>query len=213
MLFPPGRRGLESRRGAANRPARPGASRARAEQRYIWRSESMKGIILAGGSGTRLYPADAGRLEADAADLRQADDLLPARRADAGRHPRDPDHLDAARPAACSAACSATAANSAFSLSYAEQPQPNGLAEAFIIGRDFVGDEPRRADPRRQHLLRRRPVRALPRRRRRANSGATVFAYHVEDPERYGVVAFDRETGQALDDRGEAGRARSRTGR
>ena len=60
----------------------------------------MKGIILAGGSGTRLLSDHAGDQQAAAADLRQADDLLPAVGADAGRHPRDPDHLHAAGPAA-----------------------------------------------------------------------------------------------------------------
>ena len=56
----------------------------------------MKGIILAGGSGTRLLPDDACGLEAALAGLRQADDLLSSDDADAGRHPRHPDHHDAA---------------------------------------------------------------------------------------------------------------------
>jgi glucose-1-phosphate thymidylyltransferase len=76
------------------------------------------------------------------------------------------------------------------SLSYAEQAQPNGLAEAFIIGREFVGDGPVALilgdnifyGAGLVELLREAAARA---------SGATVFAYSVEDPERYGVVSFD----------------------
>ena len=55
---------------------------------------TRKGVILAGGSGTRLEPPDTGREQADPARVRQADDLLPAHDPDAGRHQRDPDHLD-----------------------------------------------------------------------------------------------------------------------
>lgn len=82
-------------------------------------------------------------------------------------------------------------------LSYAEQPQPNGLAEAFIIGRDFIGkdsvsmilgDNIYFGDGLSQLC------RAAASRQR----GASVFAYHVEDPERYGVVSFDKATGTAL---------------
>ena len=102
----------------------------------------MKGIILAGGSGTRLYPATLAVSKQLAAGLRQADDLLSARRADAGRHPRDPDHFDAASTCRASRRCSATAALTGSTISYAEQPEPSGLADAFIVGRDFVGDSP-----------------------------------------------------------------------
>ncbi len=77
-------------------------------------------------------------------------------------------------------------------LQYAEQPHPNGLAEAFIIGREFVGND---------HvcLVLGDNIfygHGLPEMLKRANEravGATVFGYYVQDPERYGVVAFDED--------------------
>jgi glucose-1-phosphate thymidylyltransferase len=82
-------------------------------------------------------------------------------------------------------------------ISYAEQPHPNGLAEAFIIGRDFIakdsvsmilGDNIYFGDGLSQ-LCRTAAAR---------DSGASVFAYRVDDPQRYGVVSFDKATGTAL---------------
>ncbi len=76
------------------------------------------------------------------------------------------------------------------SLSYAVQPSPNGLAQAFVIGRDFVGGAP-------SALVLGDNIfygHDLPTQLANANgaaSGATVFAYHVQDPQRYGVVEFD----------------------
>jgi glucose-1-phosphate thymidylyltransferase len=77
-------------------------------------------------------------------------------------------------------------------LTYAPQPHPGGLAQAFIIGRDFVGSDP-------SCLILGDNIfygHGLPEALRRANArteGATVFAYRVHDPERYGVVEFDAE--------------------
>ncbi len=76
---------------------------------------------------------------------------------------------------------------------YAAQPRPEGLAQAFLIGRDFVGPGPRGAGPRGQHLPRPRSARAPARRPRPRTAGATVFAYYVRDPERYGVVELGPE--------------------
>jgi glucose-1-phosphate thymidylyltransferase len=82
-------------------------------------------------------------------------------------------------------------------LSYAEQPQPNGLAEAFIIGRDFIGKDGVSmilGD----NIYFGDGLSALCRAAAARETGASVFAYHVEDPERYGVVSFDKATGTAL---------------
>ena len=76
-------------------------------------------------------------------------------------------------------------------LSYCVQPSPDGLAQAFILGRSFVDGQPERAGARRQHLLRPRlPARCSTRAAARTTA-PRVFAYHVHDPERYGVVEFD----------------------
>ena len=103
----------------------------------------MKGIILAGGSGTRLYPLTLRRQQAAGADLRQADDLLPAVHADAGGHPGHPGDHDArtSRPRFRRLLGDGSALG--IRIEYAAQPKPEGLAQAFIIGRDVR----RRATP------------------------------------------------------------------
>lgn len=82
-------------------------------------------------------------------------------------------------------------------LSYAEQPQPNGLAEAFIIGRNFIGKDSVSmilGD----NIYFGDGLSQLCRDAASREKGASVFAYHVEDPQRYGVVSFDKATGTAL---------------
>jgi glucose-1-phosphate thymidylyltransferase len=82
-------------------------------------------------------------------------------------------------------------------LAYAEQAAPNGLAEAFIIGRDFVGSDPV-ALILGDNIFYGAGLPAICREAASRAVGATVFAYAVEDPERYGVVSFDKSTDRAL---------------
>jgi glucose-1-phosphate thymidylyltransferase len=82
------------------------------------------------------------------------------------------------------------------SLSYAEQPRPGGLAEAFIVGADFIGTD-RVAMVLGDNIFFGGGLRELLTRAAAREEGATVFAYHVRDPERYGVVTFD-EAGRPL---------------
>ena len=146
---------------------------------------------------------DARRQQAAPAGLRQADDLLSAVDADAGRHPRNSDHHDAATIAAVPARCSATAASGASRSPMPCSPSPTALPQAFIIGRDFVGADQCGADPRRQifygHGL---PEAAAPR-PLRGQTGATVFGYRVTIPS---VTAWSNSIaiGKVLSHRGEA---------
>jgi glucose-1-phosphate thymidylyltransferase len=77
-------------------------------------------------------------------------------------------------------------------LSYAVQPSPDGLAQAFLIGRDFIGGD-HSALVLGDNIFYGHDLVAYLRRAAARTSGATVFAYHVRDPERYGVVAFDAD--------------------
>ncbi|TGS18141.1 glucose-1-phosphate thymidylyltransferase [Mesorhizobium sp. M2E.F.Ca.ET.209.01.1.1] len=156
----------------------------------------MKGIILAGGSGTRLYPLT----------LAVSKQILPIYDKPMIYYPLSVLMLAGIRqilvistPRDLPVFQSLLGDGSEFGLelSYAEQPQPNGLAEAFIIGRDFIGKDSVSmilGD----NIYFGGGLSQLCREAATRDAGASVFAYYVDDPERYGVVSFDKATGKAL---------------
>ena len=154
----------------------------------------MKGIILAGGSGTRLYPLT----------MVTSKQLLPIYDKPMIYYPmsvlmnaaiRDVLIISTPQDTPRFKELLGDGHQYGVSLSYAVQPSPDGLAQAFIIGEEFVGDDTVAMvlgdNIFAGHGLKKRLKAAVE--RAESGHGATIFGYYVDDPERFGIVEFDKD--------------------